>query len=241
MGEEKNVEETVSENQTTATEEKETAEKDEMAKKESPKENKAETGRTKVDISPVHMPKARKKFPWATFGKGIFIFAVAFSGAFCGSTLAIQREKENMEQSIMRGPFGSFGDFGEIFGAIPGSGNQTAPQAPINDNRAGLGILVRNNGSAAVIQGFTENSTAEQAGLQEGDIICAIDGHEVVISDDIVDILSSYEPGDVVTVEYERGGKKDSLQVTLMERENSGNEQNHSDFPEEKDENRLQS
>jgi len=49
---------------------------------------------------------------------------------------------------------------------------------------------------------------AEQAGLQEGDLIIAVDGQTVGIEKDLADLIAGYEPGDTVTLEIERPGEE---------------------------------
>jgi predicted metalloprotease with PDZ domain len=48
---------------------------------------------------------------------------------------------------------------------------------------------------------------AEQAGLQEGDIIITVDGQTVGIEKDLADLIAEYEPGDTVRLEIERPGE----------------------------------
>jgi Lon-like protease len=55
-----------------------------------------------------------------------------------------------------------------------------------------------------VVSGFSGNPASE-AVLQEGDVVTAIDGTEVSGSAQLVDLLQTYEPGDVVDVTVERG------------------------------------
>jgi S1-C subfamily serine protease len=59
------------------------------------------------------------------------------------------------------------------------------------------------------------NSPAAAAGLQEGDIITAIDGHRVDATAGLDDLLSQYKPGDTVTLDVLRNGSTIQLQLTL--------------------------
>jgi serine protease Do len=49
---------------------------------------------------------------------------------------------------------------------------------------------------------------AEQAGLQEGDLVIAVDGQTVGLEKDLADLIAEYEPGDTVTLEIERPGEE---------------------------------
>lgn len=67
---------------------------------------------------------------------------------------------------------------------------------------------------AEVISG----SPAEAAGLQEGDLIIAVDGEEVGPGNSLAEILDDYQPGDEVTLSVEREGEEGlEVQVTLGE------------------------
>ena len=49
---------------------------------------------------------------------------------------------------------------------------------------------------------------AEQAGLQEGDLVIAVDAQTVGLEKDLADLIAEYEPGDTVTLEIERPGEE---------------------------------
>jgi S1-C subfamily serine protease len=52
-----------------------------------------------------------------------------------------------------------------------------------------------------------------------GDTILAVDGHEVVEPDDLSRYISTYQPGDRVTLDVLRGdGGREKVAVTLGER-----------------------
>ena len=62
---------------------------------------------------------------------------------------------------------------------------------------------------------LAENSPATAAGLQEGDVIIAIDGHPVKSPAQLYEQLARYQPNDKVSVTFERKGKESTVQVTL--------------------------
>ncbi|HEY7600786.1 MAG TPA: PDZ domain-containing protein, partial [Candidatus Limnocylindrales bacterium] len=63
----------------------------------------------------------------------------------------------------------------------------------------------------AVIQG----SPADQAGLQDGDIITAINGRRLDASNGLDDVLSQYQPGDQLSLMVLRNGESMIVPVTL--------------------------
>ena len=104
--------------------------------------------------------------------------------------------------------------------------------------KPGLGVSVLQDGIAArygiegiVLMRIAQGGAAHRAGLKGaiytedgeilglGDVIIAIEGEKVVTLDDMQTILDRYKPGDRVTVEYTRDGKKLQATVTLQELE----------------------
>jgi S1-C subfamily serine protease len=65
------------------------------------------------------------------------------------------------------------------------------------------------------IQAVNEGSPADDAGIQEGDIIVGIEDNEIKTTGDLFNALSDHRSGDEVTVEYYRGDELEQTQVTL--------------------------
>ena len=61
------------------------------------------------------------------------------------------------------------------------------------------------------------NSHAATAGIQPGDIILALDGHEITDTDTLNKLLHRYHAGDVVTLSLYRDGQDLSVKLTLIE------------------------
>ena len=70
----------------------------------------------------------------------------------------------------------------------------------------------------AVIVNTTVDSPAEKAGLQRYDVITAINGTNITTAEEATEVVSKLRPGDKVTVEYERDGQMESVEVTLTAR-----------------------
>jgi S1-C subfamily serine protease len=54
-----------------------------------------------------------------------------------------------------------------------------------------------------------------------GDVVLSIDGHKIVRPDDLARFISLHEPGDTVTLDVLRDGKREEVQVTLGKRPHS--------------------
>lgn len=65
------------------------------------------------------------------------------------------------------------------------------------------------------IANVVEDGSAQEAGLQEGDVITAVDGHKVTKFGDLTEIIATKRPGDKVKIDYIRKKAKKSVEVTL--------------------------
>ena len=59
---------------------------------------------------------------------------------------------------------------------------------------------------------------AEAAGLETNDIIVSVDGQDVENNGQLLSILAKHRDGDRVSIEYYRGGDRQSTDVTLGSR-----------------------
>ena len=84
-------------------------------------------------------------------------------------------------------------------------------------NKAVLGVVVENAGSNGVmIKEVIPGSGAEDAGLENGDIITSINGEDVRSVSELIARLQPFEPNDKVKVRYLRDGKVDKEKVVLQ-------------------------
>ena len=65
------------------------------------------------------------------------------------------------------------------------------------------------------ISGFSPNSSAKNAGLEEGDVITAINKNKIRIFSELRAQLTLYSPGDKVDVQIQRGDKEKTFTVEL--------------------------
>jgi membrane-associated protease RseP (regulator of RpoE activity) len=69
--------------------------------------------------------------------------------------------------------------------------------------------------TGALVVEVVSGTPAEQAGLQSGDVIVAIDNTPVNAIHPLPDVIGQYQPGDRVTVHLSRGGQQQSVTVRL--------------------------
>jgi S1-C subfamily serine protease len=75
---------------------------------------------------------------------------------------------------------------------------------------------------AVVINAVIEDSPAEKAGLEPGDLIISIDGDAISGSDSLAEIIHSLEPGDEITLTVYRSGDDDHLEIDVVLGEDPG-------------------
>jgi S1-C subfamily serine protease len=95
----------------------------------------------------------------------------------------------------------------------PYFGVQTVNVTPVIAAQAGLSV-----DQGAYVQAVTPDSPAEQAGVQEGDVIVSIDGEDITEANPFIDVLFEHKPGDTVEVVLQRGEEQQTVEVTLAER-----------------------
>ena len=93
-------------------------------------------------------------------------------------------------------------------------------EAPPKDKeaRAFLGLRLRGEDDAAIVDGVIPNSPAAKAGFEEEDVLLKLDKMELKHPNDVVKAIAAKKPGDKVTFVLKRDGKEKSLTVTLGQR-----------------------
>ncbi len=69
--------------------------------------------------------------------------------------------------------------------------------------------------SGAYVNSVVDGGPAQQAGIQEGDIVTALDGDEITSADGLIIALREHEVGETVTLTVVRGGDQQDIDVTL--------------------------
>ncbi|MGB2989773.1 MAG: PDZ domain-containing protein [Candidatus Zixiibacteriota bacterium] len=70
----------------------------------------------------------------------------------------------------------------------------------------------------ALIAGVVEESPAEEAGIEEEDVIVEFDGEKVGNSSSLTELVKKHSPGDEITLKVVREGKEKKIIVTLGKR-----------------------
>jgi putative serine protease PepD len=83
------------------------------------------------------------------------------------------------------------------------------------DVRARFDITVD---EGAFVAEVVPGSAADEAGLQAGDVIVAIDGDEITESSDVRDAILDHDPGDRIELDIIRGGDERTVRATLEAR-----------------------
>jgi S1-C subfamily serine protease len=135
------------------------------------------------------------------------------SGAVIGINSAIA--------SLGGGSGGQGGSIGLGF-AIPIDTVRTIAQELITTGKAvhaALGVNARSvtDGvkDGALVLNVEAKSPAAQAGIREQDVIIALGGKPVQSSEQLAVAIDAHKPGDTVPVELVRGGRSQTVQVTL--------------------------
>lgn len=71
----------------------------------------------------------------------------------------------------------------------------------------------------AMVEAVKEETAAEEAGLEAGDVFLKIDGEEIMDTKDVTDALRKHKKGDKIEITVLRKGKKKTFSATLGERD----------------------
>jgi serine protease Do len=94
----------------------------------------------------------------------------------------------------------------------------------LSSRRAMLGVYTTpgEDVAGAEIDMVSPSSAADKAGLRKGDVIKRIDDIGINNSKQLTELITKHDPGDKVTVTYERNGKTLSTEAALSEAPNQG-------------------
>src|SRR3954469_7635708 len=113
------------------------------------------------------------------------------------------------------------GDNSGVGFAVPSNTVQRVVKAILAGGQvqhAYLGIQVTDGSGGAEVGDVAAGSPAADAGLQQGDVVTAVDGTAVTGADALVGAVQAHSPGDALTLTVTRGGNSRSVRVTLTDR-----------------------
>ncbi|MBZ0295372.1 MAG: PDZ domain-containing protein [Anaerolineae bacterium] len=96
----------------------------------------------------------------------------------------------------------------------------SAQQDTKSEGQPFVGIAFEAADNGVTVTNVLPGSPADEAGLQTGDVITAIDGTEISV-DDVAGMIQDHAVGDVITLTVERDGESLDLEVTLAMRDAS--------------------
>jgi putative serine protease PepD len=79
-------------------------------------------------------------------------------------------------------------------------------------------VQASSDGKGVEITEVAAGSPAAKAGLQQGDVITALDGKDVTAPDAVRTAVQAKSSGDDLSVTYTRGGQSKTVDVTLTSR-----------------------
>jgi S1-C subfamily serine protease len=107
----------------------------------------------------------------------------------------------------------------QVANTIIGGKTVAHPYVGVCLDQSGPAEIATRNGSACATGPVVAGSPAAKAGLQPGDKITKINGRTIASSDGFISVISTYKPGDTVTLTVrEPNGKVESVKVTLGNR-----------------------
>src|SRR5262245_49806427 len=91
---------------------------------------------------------------------------------------------------------------------------------PVTHAYAGVSLSPASTGGTE-ITGVQPNSPASRVGLQQGDVITAVDGNAVDSTVQFIEIVDGHEPGQTLALTVKRGGRALTIDLTLATRPKS--------------------
>ncbi len=104
--------------------------------------------------------------------------------------------------------------FGQTVGPMMRGQNVPNNQLPFNNRRGNL-PNTQNMAAGAQVVSIDPNSPAQQAGLQVGDVITAVDNTKVDATHALSDLIAAHKPGEQVALTVVRNSQTQTINVTL--------------------------
>ena len=96
----------------------------------------------------------------------------------------------------------------------PEAGTMVQPATPLQ--HAFLGVSLEDSDDGVTIREVVAGSPAQEAGLEPGDVVTAVNGEAVDTAEGLVATISALAPGDELTLDYTRDGEAQTADITLV-------------------------
>lgn len=149
------------------------------------------------------MKRLRLTITGAT-GVMLAVMLLAITGAG-GAAVAKDRNKTDKKDKAVRAESGSRGYIGIYM------------QELTDEVKAGLDLKGVSKG--VLVSGVEEDGPADEGGIEDGDVVVSFNGKSVATPDELRDMVRAADPGSRAKIEIVREGKKQTVEVTLGERE----------------------
>jgi len=103
-------------------------------------------------------------------------------------------------------------------GQFPNGNGNGGSTTPSDAGFLGVGVQASTDPKGVEVTDVAANSPAAKAGLQDGDVITAIDGKDVTAPEAVRSAVQAKRSGDSLSVTYTRNGKSNTVNVTLTSR-----------------------
>lgn len=121
------------------------------------------------------------------------------------SNLALRISKE-----IIQTGKATHAQLGATVSDVTNGSNSSGSNSSSNSNNSNFTI-------GALIQSVVKGSSADNAGLEKGDIVTSIDGRMIPNAETLIAIIRSHAPGDEIKLTYVRDGHSKTVTVKLLE------------------------
>jgi S1-C subfamily serine protease len=107
------------------------------------------------------------------------------------------------------------GETQDLTATLTARPENTEPSRVQPTQGAFLGVSLEDTDNGVTVREVVPGSPADDAGLQADDVITSINGQTIDSAHDAAETIRGMNPGDQITVEYQRGDATDTANVTL--------------------------
>jgi putative serine protease PepD len=92
---------------------------------------------------------------------------------------------------------------------------------PVKHAYVGVELNANSNSGGAQVSSITSGSPADSVGVQPGDVVTAINGKTISSTEQFIETVDTYTPGQKIQLTVKRSGQTKTLSLTLGNRPNS--------------------